>query len=144
MAAHSTKNYNPQGGIMMRRFFLCFFAVMFSATAQVSTFGLLSSKDETRSINSMANLYTAVQVKDISTYGAIITVTTTWPKYLLIGFYNPRTDSTGRIMAITQAGDTVPWTIATSSYSGKVPPLSKIITASSTDRITFYFQRIQP
>ena len=118
--------------------FVLFIVSAFSlSVAQTSQEGVLGSPNTNRSINSMADWYTA---KILTSYTTVITVSTTYSRLLLKGFYNPRTDSTIRVLTITQAGDTVPYTIPTSSFTGKVPRVTKIIGASDSTGLLFQYQ----
>jgi len=94
-----------------------------------------------RSLASMADWYTAKSMGDISARGATINVSTTWPSYLCKGYYNPRRDSSAYLHGITSQGDTVKFSVATESASGKLPVIAKIITATSTDSIILFFQK---
>jgi hypothetical protein len=129
----------------MKKSFLFFLLLVGMSFAQVTQFGWLGTKNTERAIQMMASAYTHKQVGDISAIGAVITVSTTWPKYLICGIYNPRRDSSAYVHCISQAGDTVKYSIPTESPLGiKPPPISKIITATSTDSLIFLFQLIQP
>jgi hypothetical protein len=121
---------------------LLFASVGFS---QVSDMGCLSCRNENRATQMMASHYTHKPVGDISAFGAVITVSTTWPGYLISGIYNPRRDSSAWVHCISQAGDTARYSIPTESPLGtKPPPLSKIITATSTDSLIFIVQLLKP
>lgn len=124
----------------MRTVFMFLFLLVTVTFAQVSNEGRLNSPNTNMSINSAADWYTAKALGDISTLGSVVTVSVTWPSLALKGFYNPRTDSTGRVKVITQAGDTVTYTIAASSNTGKLPRVIKILTSASTDSLVAFFQ----
>lgn len=90
---------------------------------------------------SSADWYTMKPVGDISTLGSVITVSTTWSGLVLKGFLNPRRDSSVYVHCITVNGDTAKVSVATESYSGKLPAIAKVITATSSDSTIFLFQK---
>ena len=129
----------------MKKCFLFILLLVGFSLAQVTQFGYLGAKNMDRFTAMMASAYTWKKVGDISALGAVITVSTTWPGYLICGIYNPRRDSSVFVHAISQAGDTVKLSIPAESPLGiKPPPISKIITASSSDSTIFIMQLITP
>ena len=125
---------------MIRAFmFLAVLAVAASAqTEGILTIGRVS---QDQAAASSADWYTFKKFGDISALGSVVTVSTTWSGLVLKGFYNPRRDSSVYIHCITKYGDTAKISVATESYSGKLPIISKIITATSSDSTIGLFQK---
>jgi len=129
----------------MKKGFLFVLLLAGMLSAQVTQFGYIGARNMDRFTAMMASAYTWKKVGDISALGAVITVSTTWPGYLICGIYNPRRDSSVYVHAISQAGDTVKLSIPAESPLGiKPPPSAKIITASSSDSTIFLMQLITP
>jgi len=129
----------------MKKLFVIVLLFAGMCVAQVTQFGYLGSRNMERATQMMASAYTWKKVGDISAMGSVIIVSTTWPGYLICGIYNPRRDSSVYVHAISQAGDTVKLSIPTESPLGvKPPPISKIITATSSDSTIFLMQLITP
>jgi hypothetical protein len=129
----------------MKKGFLFVLLLVGMSFSQVSQFGYLGTRNMDRATQMMASAYTWKKVGDISAIGSVITVSTTWPGYLICGIYNLRRDSSVYVHAISQAGDTVKLSIPAESPLGiKPPPISKIITATSSDSTIFIMQLITP
>jgi hypothetical protein len=115
------------------------------AVDPVTQFGYIGAKNMDRFIAMMASAYTWKAVGNISDSGSVITVSTSWPRMLICQVINPRRDSSAYIHCITQTGDTAKISIQTEScLAVRPPPISKILTAGSTDSIVVVLQLIVP
>jgi hypothetical protein len=125
----------------MKKVALLVLVVIGFCFAQEGVIGSGGKRPDPQQLASMADWYTWKALGDISALGSVVTVSTTWPGYLLKGFYNPRRDSSVYIHCITSVGDTVKISVPTESSSGKLPIISKILTATSTDSTIACFQK---
>ena len=70
-----------------------------------------------------------------------LVVATTYPGYLVKGFYNNRRDSSVKIQGISAVGDTTTWSVYSESILGKLPVQSKFIAAGCSDSVYLLMQK---
>jgi len=99
------------------------------------------SADERESLASIADWYTAQSYSISGETDSVITVTANWPGYVLKGFYNTDTSDYATARLITVAGDTVAFPIGKAAFSGRVPPVGKLMKNGTSDNLILMFQK---
>jgi hypothetical protein len=89
-----------------------------------------------QSLASIADWYTTKTI--IGT--AVVVIATSYPGYLLKSVYNNCSDSAAWLWGITAAGDTLKIKVNKLSSSGKLPVITTVLGAATSDSLIYFFQ----